>query len=104
MASQEELDFLKNNLGKIRGMYNADDKKELTPTALEAIKIVSPHIDVIRENFLDFATSGNAIFYPDEFIYSMKNIEGGKQILFDNIDFILRKYSHKRTNMTLALE
>ena len=104
MASQEELDFLKNNLGKIRGMYNADDKKELTPTALEAIKIVSPHIDVIRENFLDFANSGNAIFYPDEFIYSMKNIEGGKQILFDNIDFILRKYSHKRTNMTLALE
>lgn len=96
MVSDEEIKLIKDNLSKIKYWYDENDELYLHPTSIEPINIVNEHLDVLKENFKYFAIQTNAILYPDQFVLAIQEFEGGKELICENLDFLLKKMQYKR--------
>lgn len=104
MATQEELDLIEKNLGRIRYQHNDKKEKVILEGCQPFVQFISDRYDIFKDNFQIFARSGNAIMYPDEFIFAVSQIEGGNQLIFDNIDLILKLNNFRKNRLIQSLE
>lgn len=104
MTTQEELDLIEKNLGKIRYQQNSKKEKVILEGCQPFVQFISERYDVFRDNFKSFARSVDAITYPDYFIFAVSQIEGGNQLIFDNIDLILKINNFRKNRLVQSLE
>lgn len=102
-VNKQRLNEIADKIKKIRIFENEEGVKYFNETAAEAIDSLSEDADIIKENFAYFAKRPTSIMYPEEFLRIMQNISGGRQMLADNLEYILETFINKKVRARLEL-
>lgn len=102
-TNEQKLKEIADKMSKIRVFENADGVQYFNEEGVFALENLSKDADVIRENFKYFSKKTFAILHPEEFFKIIQNIDGGRQMIADNLEYILNTFVNKKARARLSL-